>query len=131
MERRGGRPRQPDKSQQQLQEPKVNRREASSQRRVQRFQELNPHFFSDQLKYRQTFEELVKDIQQRFPRSEKTRIIFPPMEVSPVCIGQQFFGHIRPQNHAAVASRQQCSCLTWAGVLYPCRPISQVSWVSA
>jgi hypothetical protein len=43
------------------------------------------------------------------------------------CIGQQFFGHIRPQNHAAVASSQHCSCLTWAGVLYPCRPISQVS----
>ena len=28
------------------------------------------------------------------------------------CIGQQFFGHIRPENYAASASRQHCSCLT-------------------
>ena len=43
------------------------------------------------------------------------------------CIGQQFFGHLGGYTYAASAKAPRCSCLTWAGALYPCRPINQVS----
>jgi hypothetical protein len=34
-----------------------------------------------------------------------------------LCIGQQFFGHLRTSIYAASAKAHRCSCLTWAGVL--------------